>query len=433
MPFINIKNNSKPIPVSGQQLPPPYFENKQNDLFSGVKEVVGKSVTPMAPLVDVSEGLNSKLGGLKNIESPKNDLVADDLKGRSYTIDELFQQAIEANASDLHITAGYRATIRVDGVLRPINSEVISSNTAVMYAAQLLKSRPDLKNNDSSEIDLAYSTHGRRFRLNIFKQMGNISISARVIPDKILTVEELGLPLIIKEFSKFANGIVLITGPTGSGKTTTLASILNLINATYPKHIITLEDPVEFVYPKGLGVIEQREYGVDFKTWGNALRSVLRQDPDVVLVGEMRDLETVEAALQIAETGHLVFATLHTNGAAPSIDRIIDIFPPTKQEQIRIQLAGVLRAIMAQRLVQINTGGRRAAAEILIGNSAVKSSIREGKTPQIDNIIQTSADAGMISLEKSLTLLIKQGLVSIEKAKSIANKPDEIDVLMKKL
>src|SRR5260221_1673407 len=236
--------------------------------------------------------------------------------------------------------------------------------------------------------------------------MGNFAITMRVIPEKILTLDELNMPPIIKTLSEYPNGLVLVTGPTGSGKSTTIASLLNLINLTQPKHIITLEDPIEFVFPKGMGMVEQREFGIDFSSWTNALRSILRQDPDVVLVGEMRDLETVEAALRIAETGHLVFATLHTNGAAESINRVIDIFDSQKQDQIRVQLSSVLRAVLSQKLVPLSSGGRRVAMEFLVSTPGVKNAIRDKKTFQIDNIIQTSSDIGMISLEQSLVKLV---------------------------
>lgn len=224
----------------------------------------------------------------------------------------------------------------------------------------------------------------------------------------------------------------MVTGPTGSGKSTTIASLLNLINLTQKKHIVTLEDPIEFVFPKGQGLVDQREFSIDFKNWDDALKSVLRQDPDVVMIGEMRDLETIESAIQIAETGHLVFATLHTNSASQSIDRIIDIFPSEKQSQIKLQLSNVIRAIVSQRLVPITGGGRKAACEILIATPAVKNSIRENTASQIDNLIQTGSDVGMISMERALVRLVEEGLISEETAKSFSIKPAEIDTLLSK-
>ena len=270
----------------------------------------------------------------------------------------------------------------------------------------------------------------RRFRVNIFRQMGNFSITLRIIPERILSIAELGLPEIINEFPTFPNGLVLVTGPTGSGKSTTIAAILNQINLTFPKHIVTLEDPIEFVFPKGIGLVDQRESGIDFNSWGNALRSILRQDPDVVLVGEMRDLETVEAALQIAETGHLVFATLHTNGAAETVNRVIDIFEANKQDQIRVQLSSVLRAVVSQKLIAVSTGGRKAAIEILLTTPSVKNAIRDKKTFQISNIIQTSSDVGMISMEKSLVKMVRDGMISKDTAKALSVNPNEIDILL---
>jgi len=352
--------------------------------------------------------------------------------GTIASIQEYLRQAIALEASDLHITVGYRVMVRVNGVLKSLQSPVVTADDCVMYVKELLKYRSDLNFDKVKEVDLTYSFSNRRFRVNIFKQMNTFSIVCRVIPEKILTIEELGLPTIVKDFSKFANGLVLVTGPTGSGKSTTIASILNLINLTQPKHIITLEDPIEFVFPKGIGLIDQREYGIDFTSWPRALRSILRQDPDIVLIGEMRDLETIEAALQIAETGHLVFATLHTNSAASTVDRIVDIFPAAKQDQIKVQFSSVIRAILSQKLVKTLDDRRRVAVEILLANSAVRNAIRENKGYQIDNVIQTSSDVGMISLEKSLVNLVKEGVITTETAKLNSVKPAEIDILLSK-
>lgn len=349
---------------------------------------------------------------------------------RILELDEVLTLAIKRNASDIHFTPGYRTMIRVDGKLEVAASAVLTPSIVNQYVMDLLRGRPEVQVNIIKEFDLTYTMGNRRFRVNIFRQMGNFSITLRIIPERILSIAELGLPEIIKEFPSFPNGLVLVTGPTGSGKSTTIAAILNQINLSFPKHIVTLEDPIEFVFPKGIGLVDQRESGIDFTSWNNALRSVLRQDPDVVLVGEMRDLETVEAALQIAETGHLVFATLHTNGAAETINRVIDIFEANKQDQIRVQLSSVIRAVVSQKLIPVSTGGRKAAVEILLSTPSVKNAIRDKKTFQINNIIQTSSETGMISMEKSLVKMVRDGLISKEVAKSLSINPNEIDILL---
>lgn len=390
---------------------------------SGMTIISGQNI---ASIAGSSSGLLESEKDLKKLESQFSDLSNSEVK----PVDKYLLEGIKEGASDVHFTVGYRVYLRVDGALKSINSPIMTSEHTKEYAHELIRSRTvDL--GKISEFDLTYSLQGRRFRVNIFKQMGVYSIVCRVIPERILTIEELGLPDILKNFSKYANGLILFTGPTGSGKSTSIASLLNLINMTSPKHIITLEDPVEFVFPKGVGLVDQREFGVDFESWANALRSVLRQDPDVVLIGEMRDLETIESALQISETGHLVFATLHTNSASQSIDRIIDVFPAEKQSQIRIQLSGVLRAVVSQRLIPIAPSGRRPACEVLLSNAAVKNTILEKKTSQIENIIQTSNDQGMFSLEKSLVEMIRKGLISVDMAKSVSIRPNEIDILLK--
>jgi len=355
------------------------------------------------------------------------------LPTRNTTFDflELLKYGISKSASDIHLTVGYRPMIRVDGSLEIVNLSILTNVQINQSVLELIKTRHDMNISNIFEADLTYTYNNRRFRVNIFKEMSNFAIVMRIIPDKIVALEELGLPQVVKGFSNISNGLVLVTGPTGSGKSTTIASLLNLINITQPKHIVTLEDPIEFVFPKGLGLIDQREYGVDFTSWDNALRSVLRQDPDVVLIGEMRDLATIEAALQIAETGHLVFATLHTNGASETINRVIDVFDSQKQDQIRIQLSSVLKAVVSQKLIVLNGGGRKAAVEILISNASVKNAIRDKKTFQIDNIIQTNNELGMSSLEKSLVSFIRDGSISLEYAKTISSKPNELEILLK--
>lgn len=404
--------NSKLPPLPAQEIPKAAIIETENKPLEDISNL--GPVTKLVPSVE-SENLNAQA-----------------LQSKIYSLDELCNEAIRLNASDLHLTVGYRAIVRVDGSLRNINSQTITAEQMMQYVKQLVVSRKNLNIEALEQEDLSYTYNNRRFRVNIFKQKGQYSAVLRLISERILTTEELMLPSILREFGKLPNGLVLVTGPTGSGKSTSLASILNDINLNQPRHIITLEDPIEFVFPPGVGLIDQREFGIDFSGWQKALRSVLRQDPDVVLVGEMRDYETIATTITISETGHLVFATLHTNSASQTLDRIIDVFPESQQAQIRAQLANVIAAVVSQRLVPLNAGGRRAATEILIATPAVKNAIREGKTYQIDNMIQTGQDIGMMSMEKSLVNMIREGLISLDTAKLISNKPDEIDLLMRK-
>lgn len=399
------------------------------------------------PVAETNEDLDvdSKMGNLSalqnqidsiaengtEVDAPKQEMVSDAPAGSDKEIlDKLLISSINLKATDIHITANNRAILRIDGKIQIGSSKIISADEVSRFVNVLLATRKDTELKEKSEIDLNYVVGSRRFRVNIFRQMGNYSISMRVIPDKIMTLEEIGMPEIVKTFSGIPNGLILVTGPTGSGKSTTIASMLNLINLTMPKHILTLEDPVEYVFPKGIGLLEQREYGIDFLDWESAIRALLRQDPDIVLIGEMRDLDTIESALKIAETGHLVFATLHTNSAAETINRIIDVFDNTKQEQIRIQLSSVLRAVISQRLIPITQGGRRAAVEVLISTPGVKNAIRDKKVFQLDNIIQTSSDLGMMSMDQSLAKMVMQGLISKDTAKSFSLNPDQIDILL---
>ncbi len=407
------------------------FNATANDTF---KENYGNLIQ-MGKEVEI----NSSDRGVKEIKPTESLIVSqvvppdgklDNLEFKNYTLAEILTEAIARKASDVHLTSGYRATLRIDGELKTFNSPILTNQNIKAYASEIIRQRKDIDLENIKEADLTYSIGNKRFRINIFKQMGSYAIVCRVINENIASIESLGLPPLLNTLSNFANGLILLTGPTGSGKSTTLASLLNTINLTKSKHIVTLEDPVEYLLPKGLSVIDQREFGIDFTSWPNALRSVLRQDPDIVLIGEMRDLESIEAALQVAETGHLVFATLHTNSAAQSIDRIIDVFPADKQDQIRIQLASVLRAVVSQRLIPLAQGGRQPAVELVIVNTAIQNAIRENKVFLIDNVIQTSAEEGMISLEKSLVQMVHEGKISAQTAKSFSIKPNEIDTLL---
>lgn len=348
-------------------------------------------------------------------------------------IHELLNLTIKNDASDLHLLVGIPPALRIDGSLRylsnydPLNATQISE----MIFTLLTDTQKNfyLKN---KELDFSFGFGGGtfgnlgRFRANIYYQRGYVSAAFRFLRPNIRTVEELHLPQVVSSFSDLKQGFVLVTGPTGHGKSTTIAAIINEINVKRAVHILTIEDPIEYIYPPGKSIVSQREINIDTVSWNNALKSALREDPDVVLVGEMRDPETVASAITIAETGHLVFSTLHTNSAAQSIDRIIDSFSSDQQSQIRVQLAATLKGIISQRLIPMINGSRIPAVEVLIGNSAIANNIREGKTHLIDSVIQTSQELGMVTLEQSLSALVLNGSISLETAKTYTLKPDEL-------
>lgn len=348
-------------------------------------------------------------------------------------IQELLNLTVKNRASDLHLLVGIPPTIRVDGVLSSLqNYSAVNPQAMEQMIFSLLKPQQKEQLIANKELDFSFGIGGGaygdlgRFRTNIYFQRGYMSAAFRYLEPKIRTVEELKLPKIAHNFAAMKQGFVLVTGPTGHGKSTTLAAIINEINLNKSVHILTIEDPIEYIYPQARSIVSQREMGQDSNAWGNSLRAALREDPDVVLVGEMRDPETIASAITIAETGHLVFSTLHTNSAAQTIDRIIDSFPANQQPQIRTQLASSLKGIVSQRLLPQINGGRVPAVEVLLGNNAVATNIREGKTHLIDSIIETSKEIGMISLESSLSSLVTGGAISLETAKSYATHPDDL-------
>ncbi len=341
------------------------------------------------------------------------------------TIDDFFDILIKRNASDLHLISGYRPTIRIDGKLRSLTEfEIITPQSCQDLAFSILTSEQKDIFLANRELDLSHSYGQGNFRVNIYYQKGAISLAARYIPSLIRSIDELNLPHICHTFTQLRQGFILVTGPTGHGKSTTISSMINEINQTRDVHIISIEDPIEYIFPKGRGLVSQREMRLDTHSWEMALRSVLREDVDVVFVGEIRDYETISTALTIAETGHLVFTTLHTNSASQTIDRIVDIFPANQQAQIRLQLSANLEAVLSQRLLPMIGGGRIPAFEILLGSPAVKSIVRDGKTHLLDNIIQTSKDIGMETLEGALASLVKSGKVSLESAMEYSLRPD---------
>lgn len=348
-------------------------------------------------------------------------------------IEVLLEEVIKRKASDLHIQVGLPPMLRVDGALMPVAGTDVLDEEAVellIFAVLDEDQKQILLKDKEFDFSFAFGDLGR-FRVNAFHERGNLAAAMRLIPNELLTIEQLGLPPIVNKFADYPRGLVLVTGPTGSGKSTTLAALVHKINMERAAHIITIEDPIEFTHKSKKSVIVQREVHYDTYSFSAALRSSLREDPDVVLIGEMRDLETIAAAITIAETGHLVFATLHTNGAAQSIDRMIDVFPPHQQPQIRAQLSNIMMAICSQRLLPAIGGGRVAAAEILVATPAVRNIIREGKSHQLEAVIQTGGEHGMQSMDKTLVNMIHNGTITYEEARMVAVDIEELDRLMR--
>jgi twitching motility protein PilT len=344
----------------------------------------------------------------------------------SYNVKELMIEAVNRGASDLHLTTGSKPIYRIDGRLEPYGEQKLFNHDTDIYMRDILTEIQQAEFLSKGELDISYGIEGvSRFRINIFKQRDAVSIAIRVIARDIPTLEQLGVSPVLKNFVEKPQGLILVTGPTGSGKSTTLASMVDLINRTQSKHIITLEDPIEFLHRHNRSIINQREIGKDSLSFAAALRAALRQDPDVILVGEMRDLETIGTAITAAETGHIVFATLHTADASNTIDRIIDAFPVAQQTQIRLQLASVLVGVVAQRLLPTVDHGRRVAAmEILINTPAVANLIRSEKTHQLKTVMQTSKTAGMETMESAIRRLVAIGKVDNEVARQFVENWD---------
>ena len=369
--------------------------------------------SPAAMSAEIGEGLAATNGAATPAKTIK--------------IETLLEECVKRNASDLHIQVGLPPILRVDGALIPIAGISTLTEDAIqklVFSTLDSEQRETLAKDKEFDYSFAYGNIAR-FRVNAFQERGNLAAAFRLIPNKMPTLADLGLPQVISSFADYPRGLVLVTGPTGSGKSTTLAALIDKINQEKSVHIITIEDPIEFAHKSKRSVIVQREVHYDTYSFARALKSVLRQDPDVVLLGEMRDLETMQSAITIAETGHLVFATLHTNSAAQSIDRMIDVFPAEQQPQIRSQLASILMAVCSQRLVPAIGGGRIAACEILVANTAVRSIIREGKTHQLDTTIQTGVNEGMQTMDRTLAKLVQQGTITFDSALEFAVDPNE--------
>jgi twitching motility protein PilT len=348
-------------------------------------------------------------------------------------LDELLEHSLRLGGSDLHLAAGAPPTVRVDGVLRPIEGYGnLHGDMIERLVFSVLNERKIAAFNSELELDTSYSLPGKsRFRMNVFRQRGAIGAVLRTIPFTIPEFASLGMPAIIESFAHLPRGLVLVTGPTGSGKSTTLAALLDIINRTKAVHILSCEDPIEFLYTHKKAIVNQREVGEDTKSFGSALKRALREDPDVILVGEMRDLETIHMALTAAETGHLVFATLHTQSAPQTVDRIVDVFPPDQQGQIRVMLATTLQAVVTQQLLPSADGhGRAAAVEVLIATPAVRNLIRERKGYQLASQMQAGAKYGMVTMDQNLADLVRAKRITLETALERAANADELRSLL---
>lgn len=347
-------------------------------------------------------------------------------------INEILKQVVTLEASDLHLSAGLPPVVRVDGHLEALDEPPLEPTSIREMIYGILSQDQRQKLETDWELDLAYSLYGvARFRVNVFFQRGALAAAFRLVPIEIKAIDELGLPKVVHSFCHKPRGFVLVTGPTGSGKSTTLAAVIDEINQTRSNHIVTIEDPIEFLHVHKKCIVNQRELGADTKSFPTALRAVLRQDPDVILIGEMRDIETMSIALTAAETGHLVFATLHTQDCPQSIDRIIDVFPPHQQEQIRVQIAATLEGIVSQQLLpKVGSKGRAAACEVLIPTPAVRNLIREGKSHQLYTVMQTGSQQGMQTMNASLADHVRHGRISKDTALRRTVAPEELERLL---
>ena len=345
------------------------------------------------------------------------------------TLKGIIERAIAAGSSDIHVSTQRPASCRISGSLFAMDREILNNDDLTQMIQPFLQIRGVAERMEKlGEADFAYAIDDTaRFRVNLFKQKGEYAFVMRLLPVKMPDPNALGIPDAVMNFVNLKRGLVLVTGETGSGKSTTLASIINTINRTQQKHIITIEDPIEFVHHHQMSIVNQRELGIDTMSFANALRASLREDPDIILVGEMRDLETIETALTAAETGHLVFSTLHTNSAPSTIDRIVDIFPPSQQEQVKVQLANVLEGVVCQQLIPCRSGsGRVAAFEVMVANPAIRANIREGKSFQLTSQIQVGRKQGMQTMDDCLMKLFEQKKISADDAVRFALKPEDM-------
>lgn len=392
---------------------PPLIQ--QPPRVGGMPPLAGSGLPPINGMVS---------GKVENPEPPKGPPeTLEDLH-----IDELLHIVVDKGASDLHICQSSAPIIREDGALKELNYEKFTPQHTQRMLYDIISDENINKFETTLELDFSYSLPRRaRFRVNMYREKGAVAAAFRLIPQKIPTVEQLNLPPILKTLTEKPRGLILVTGPTGSGKSTSLAAMINYINENHAHHIITIEDPIEYLHEHKKSIINQREVGSDTKSFLNALRGSLREDPDILLVGEMRDMETISLAITAAETGHLVFATLHTNTAAESVDRMIDVFPPGQQEQIRVQLSNNLIAIISQQLLpKLGQPGRVPANEVMIASAAIRNLIREAKSHQIPSMIQTSGNMGMFTMDQCLRDLYLKGLISLDDAYARCVQKDEL-------
>ena len=348
-------------------------------------------------------------------------------------MESLLREAVARHASDLHVTVGVPPLIRINGALIKLDLPPLGVDDTAQLFEEIVAEDRRVQFNQNGEIDFSHTVFGlSRFRVNAFRQRGSIAIAIRIIPERVPSLQELKLPDIVRELARKPRGLVLVTGPTGSGKSTTMAAMIDLINSERACNILTLEDPIEYLHRHRKSIINQREIGADSRTFANALRAALREDPDVILVGEMRDMETISIAVRAAETGHLVLATLHTSDAAQTVDRIIDVFPPYQHQQVRTQLSLALQGIVSQQLLPRRDGqGRIVAVETLVTTPAVRNLIREGKSHQILSVIQTGAKFGMLAMDTALRDLCRAGLIAEDEAVMRSNDPDTMQRLLR--
>ena len=390
-------------PRTGQMVEQPYNRRKLDMVNPNASQELADSVIEQPKFENISD---REVSGY----------AASDLKPVSdFHIDDVLRMAIEKKASDIHLTVGLPPMIRLDGEIMPLPFHPLTPKDSRRLVYDTLTNDQLERFETKHELDFGYSVKDlARFRFNVYMQRGSVAGALRVIPTKIPAFETLGLPHVVREMSKRTSGLILVTGPTGSGKTTTIASMIDDLNENLAAHILTIEDPVEYIHRHKRCMVNQRELHHDTYTLHDALRAVLREDPDIILVGELRDLETIEAALTLAETGHLVFGTLHTRNAPASVDRIVDVFPSDQQDQIRVLLGNTLEGIVAQQLLPKLGGGRIASIEVMLGSSAIKNLIREGKTHQMYSIIEMSGASGMQTMDRSLSDLYRAGIVSFD-------------------
>jgi twitching motility protein PilT len=358
-----------------------------------------------------------KVGFSLDLDDPLGNDAVESIPLSDTHIDEVLRSGLQMRASDVHISVGIPPMFRIDGKLIPSRYDVVTPREAQRLVYDILSSENIEKFERTKELDFSYGVSGiGRFRFNVYRQKGNVGCAMRAIPAAIPSLDQLRMPAILRDLTRKHSGMILVTGPTGSGKSTTIASMIDVINSEHEVHIMTMEDPIEYLHNHKTAMVNQREIGQDTDGFHNAMRAVLREDPDIILVGEMRDKETIAAALTLAETGHLVFGTLHTRNAPQTIDRVVDVFPPDQQDQIKVQLANSLEAVVAQQLLPMLGGGRCAAIEIMIATSAIRNLIREGKTYQIMSSIETGTQYGMQPMDKTLADMHKTGMISYEDA-----------------